>query len=59
MEDECEELQEQALAYILNGFYPDECTDNRKRAIRRKAGKFVHRDGEFFYKHKVKSKVYL
>ncbi len=40
MEDDIksEALVEHAFAYILSGLYPNECTENKKRAIRRKAG---------------------
>ena len=34
------------------------CTYARKRSIRKKAGKFVVRDGELFFKKKRKGKVW-
>lgn len=43
------DLVEEALQYISDRKYPDHCTDNRKRQIRKKAEKFVLRDDDVFY----------
>ncbi len=57
-EESEQKLVEQVFAYISSGgLYQGECTENRKRVIRRKAGKFVLSDGEFLYRQKVKGKV--
>ena len=37
--------------------YPNECTENRKRTIRKKSLKFHIEDGELYYKQKQKGKV--
>ena len=56
-EDKDTELVEQAFAYLTSAMYPVDCTENRKRVIRKKAKKFMQRDGEFYYKQQVQNKV--
>lgn len=52
------DLVEDVYRYLItNGDYPDECTETRKRVIRRKAKKFDVREGQLYYKHKCKGKV--
>ena len=51
--DEERDLTADAVLYIEKGCYPSNCTPNRKRAIRRKAGKFCLRKGEIYYEKKA------
>jgi len=51
------DLVEQAYQYLSTRSYPTGCSDNRKRVIRKKAKRFEVRDGELYYKKKVKGKV--
>ena len=51
------ELVELAYRYLTDKTYPNGTSENRKRAIRNKAKKFVTNDGELFYKKKQKEKV--
>ena len=44
-----ETLIEDTLLYISENRYPDDCTPNRKRQIRRKAKSFSLKDNELFY----------
>ena len=44
-----EELIDQACVYLLEHRYPDVCSGNAKRTIRRKAETLAVRDGEVFY----------
>ena len=48
------DLLEKAYVYLTEGRYPDSCTGNDKRTIRRKAAKFAMRDGELLYKKSVR-----
>ena len=57
-EERDQELVEQAYSYITTSTYPPECTENRKRVIRKKAKKFELKDGELYYKQKQKGKVF-
>ena len=47
----CEEsgLLKEIYLYLTEGRYPDGCTRERKRTIRRKAEKSITRDGQLFY----------
>ena len=56
-EERDQELVEQAYDYLTASRYPPECTENRKRVIRKKAKKFEIKDGQLFYKQKQKGKV--
>ena len=56
-DDKDQELVDQAFTYLTSFRYPSDCPENRKRVIRKKAKRFVQKNGEFFYKLKVKSKV--
>ena len=49
-----DDLLEQAYGYKVNGTYPEGCTLNKKRSIRRKAEKLVLVDGEVRLKKKTK-----
>ena len=51
------DLVQEAYIYLTERRYPHGCADFRKRSIRKKAGKFVVRDGELFFKKKRKGKV--
>ncbi len=51
------ELIELAYRYLTEKTDPIGITENRKRAIRNKAKKFVVRDGELFYKKIQTGKV--
>ena len=44
------DLVEQAYRYLTDKTYPNGATENRKRAIRNKAKRFITKDGESFYK---------
>lgn len=50
------DLIEQAYAYKSSGSYPEGCTANQKRSIRRKASMMILRNGEIFLKRKEKGK---
>ena len=51
------DLVEEAYRYLTDKTYPNGTTENRKRAIRNKAKKFIIKDGELFYRKKQKEKV--
>ena len=42
-------LTEEAINYIENGTCASDCPANRKRSIRKKAGKLALREGEVYY----------
>ena len=42
-------LLDDVYLYITTKSYPDGCSREKKRTIRRKAERFVIRDGQFFY----------
>ena len=48
------DLLDKAYIYLTEGRYPNGCKGNEKRVIRRKAAKFVTRDGELLYKKTVR-----
>ena len=53
-----ENLVRDAYVYLTEKTYPDGCSANRKRVIRKKALKFqVSETGELLYRHKLKGKV--
>ena len=45
-------LTEEAINYIKNGTYTSDCSANRKRSSRKKAGKLVLREGKVYYEKK-------
>ena len=45
------DLVEEAYRYLTDKTYPNVTTENRKRAIRNKAKKFIIKDGELFYRN--------
>ena len=51
------DLFQEAYLYLTKHRYPPGCENSRKRSIRKKAGKFVVRDGVMFFKKKKKGKV--
>ena len=51
------DLIEEVYEYMTQRLYPLGCTERRKRTIRRKANKFVLKDGELYFKKKQKGKV--
>jgi len=52
------DLVQQAYVYVTDKTYPEGCSENLKRVIRRKAKKFAVQDGELDY-YKKKGKVSL
>ena len=59
-EDEVKEnLVEEAYQYLRRKSYPAGTSEGRKRCIRRKAAKFVLKNGELFFKTMSKGKVRL
>lgn len=56
-EENEEVLVEQVYAYLTHSQYPAACDKNQKRVIRKKATRFVVRDGELYYKLLKKNKV--
>ena len=55
MSEREDELVANAVDYLIERSYPEGCTSNKKRIVRRKAATLVLRDGDVFYK---KSKKY-
>ena len=53
----CRDLVEEAYEYLVRKVYPVGASVARKRCIRRKAQKFVVKDGEMYFKEKKKGKV--
>ena len=54
-----EELVQKAFLYLKDKTYPEGCTKNEKRCIRRKAEKLVERNGVMYYKKKDGAEVWL
>ena len=52
-----QQLLDDAVLYLLENRYRDDCTKNEKRCIRRKAKKFTLQDGDLLYTKKDKTKV--
>ena len=50
------DLVEEAYEYLVRNVYPVGASVARKRCIRRKAQKFVVKDGEMYFKKKKKKK---
>ena len=44
-----EDIVEHVYNHLTMRAYPVECNENKKRTIRKKAKKFLVRDGELFY----------
>ena len=51
------DLTDAAFHYITESKYPGECTEAKKKAIRKKAAMFAVRDGVMFFKKKKKGRV--
>lgn len=51
------DLIKEVYEYMTQRRYPLGCMEGRKRTIRRKANKFVLKDGELYFKKKQKGKV--
>ena len=49
-EDEDFDLIAHTYVYKNDGVYPEGCTANHKRSIRRKASKMILQNGEIFHK---------
>ena len=51
MAEDCEaDIVEEAVGYLIEHKYPDNCSSSRERQIRKKAEKFVVKDGgEIYY----------
>lgn len=49
-----DDLLDAAAVYAIDNVYPEGCTANRKRIIRKKAAKLVIENGEVFVKKKGK-----
>lgn len=55
---ECvDDLIEQAFIYKTKGGYPDDCSANRKKSIRRKASQLILRKGEIYVDKKERGKL--
>ena len=52
-----QQLLDDAVLYLQENRYRDDCTKNEKRCIRRKAKKFMLQDGDLLYTKKDKTKV--
>ena len=50
-------LPDAAYLYLTEHRYPEPCSDDRKRAIRKKARMFTIKQGVLFYKKKKKEGV--
>ena len=49
----CDDLVEEAYAYLVSKKYPECITESKKRVIRKKAAKLaISAEGELLYKHK-------
>ena len=48
-----DDLVDKACVYLLDSRYPDGCSGNTERIIRRKAATLVTRGGEVFYKKAI------
>ena len=55
--DDDADLVEEAATYLADKTYPDGCTANRKRQIRKKAEKFLFINGELHYRNNRKGQV--
>ena len=51
-------LVEKAFLYARNKRYPENCTKNEKRCIRRKAERLVAKEGVLYYKKKDGDEVH-
>ena len=52
-DSDCDDLVEEAYAYLVSKKYPECVSEIKKRAIRRKAAKLtISIEGELLYKHK-------
>ena len=49
-----QQLLDDAVLYLQENQYRDDCTKNEKRCIRRKAKKFMLQDGDLLYTKKDK-----
>lgn len=52
-----QQLIEDAVLYLQENRYRDDCTKNEKRSIRRKAKRFMLQDGDLLYTKKDNTKV--
>ena len=52
-----QQLLDDAVFYLQEKRYRDDCTKNEKRCIRRKAKKFMLQDDDLLYTKKDKTKV--
>ena len=58
VEEKEETLLRNAYVYLTEKNYPEGCTGNEKRVIRKKSLKFqVSENGELFYRHRLVGKV--
>ena len=52
-DSDCDDLVEEAHAYLVSKKYPECITESKKRVIRKKAAKLaISAEGELLYKHK-------
>ena len=51
-----QQLLDDAVLYLQENRYRDDCTKNEKRSIRRKAKKFMLQDGDLLYTKKTKQR---
>ena len=45
-----DQLLDQVSSYLVSNKYPDDANECKKRVIRKKAKKFLMKDGELFYR---------
>ena len=58
VEEKEETLIRNAYVYLTEKTYPEGCTSNEKRVIRKKSLKFqISESGELLYRHKLTGKV--
>uniref|UniRef100_A0A1X7U401 Uncharacterized protein n=1 Tax=Amphimedon queenslandica TaxID=400682 RepID=A0A1X7U401_AMPQE len=55
--DDDADLVEEAATYLADKTYPDHCSANRKRQIKKRAEKFLLKDGELHYRNYRKRQI--
>ena len=54
-----DDLVEDAAVYLVERKYPEGCSANRKRQIRKRAEKFVLNNGELYYQTKKNGQLHV
>ena len=54
-----DDLVEEAAVYLADKKYPEGCSANRKRQIRKRAEKFVLQNGELYYQTKMNGQLHV